>query len=255
MANNQVSSMELLSNLNPDYKSIERLILTNNSLKSLQGLENSWLQKNGPVLLDVRDNFITQLDTSALEQMLSKASINTESNYFFAGNPWSCNCQNIKTIQEFLEKYSSLIMDTEHMHCSDCECTLLHLDYKEMCTKNHDYMIWVILVEVILLVGIMLKLTWDCVRYRRTGHLPWVARHLCWSVPGISRGRWTSNLPNMCAQGEQVNGQKVTLNPNQGVANGSSGYITCSGSSSHSSKTVQTRTCPGEKESSVVRFL
>ena len=57
----QVSSLDLLSNLNPDYKSMERLILTNNSLKSLQGLENSWLQRNGPVLLDVRDNFITQV--------------------------------------------------------------------------------------------------------------------------------------------------------------------------------------------------
>ena len=57
----QVSSLYLLSDLNNDYKSIERLILSNNSLKSLQGLENSWLQKNGPVLLDVRNNLLTQV--------------------------------------------------------------------------------------------------------------------------------------------------------------------------------------------------
>jgi len=253
MANNQVASLDLLSDLYPDYKSIERLILSNNSLKSLEGLEKSWLQRTGPVLLDVRDNFIMQLDTSALEPMLSKASINTESNYFFSGNPWSCNCQNIKTIQEFLEKYSSLIMDTEHMRCSDCECTLLHLDYKEMCTKDHDYMIWVILVEAILLVVIMLKFTWDCIRYRRTGHLPWVARHLCWSVPGISRGRWTPCLPGICAQGEDE-GENLDQ-PDQGVGKGSSGYLTCSGSS-QSSKSARThRACPGGKESSVVRFL
>ena len=137
------------------------------------------------------------MDTSALESMLSKASINTESNYFFAGNPWSCNCQNIKPIQEFLQKYSRLIMDTKHMYCSNCESTLLHLDYKVMCSKDHDYMIWVIVVEAILLAMIMLKLTWDCVRYRRIGHLPWVARHLCWSVPGISRGRWMPQLSSM----------------------------------------------------------
>ena len=188
--------------------------------------------------------------------MLSKASINTESNYFFAGNPWSCNCQNIKTIQEFLEKYSSLIMDTEHMICSDCECTLLHLDYREMCTKDHDYMIWVILVEAILLVVIMLKFTWDCIRYRRTGHLPWVAQNLCCSLPGISRGRWTPHIPSICATGEQESeGQEVVVQPNQRVGKGSSGYITCSGSSTHSSKGAPTRSCPGGKESSVVRFL
>ena len=186
--------------------------------------------------------------------MLSKASINTESNYFFAGNPWSCNCQNIKTIQEFLEKYTSLIMDTEHMTCSDCKCTLLHLDYKEMCTKDHDYMIWVILVEAILLVVVMLKFTWDCMRYRRTGHLPWVARNLCWSVPGISSGRWTPHLPSICAHGEDGGEDSGGVDqPNQGVAKGSSGYITCS--SSQSSDSAPTRTFPGGKESSVVRFL
>eukprot|EP00092_Neocalanus_flemingeri_P023132 GFUD01025081.1.p1 GENE.GFUD01025081.1~~GFUD01025081.1.p1 ORF type:complete len:565 (+),score=137.16 GFUD01025081.1:64-1758(+) len=255
MANNKILSLDLMASLNPDYKNIERLILTNNSLKSLQGLENSWLQRNGPVLLDVRDNFIEQLDTSALEPMLSKASINRESNYFFAGNPWSCNCQTIKTIQEFLEKYSSLIMDTEHMHCSERECSVLHLDYKEMCTKDHDHMIWVIMVEAILLVVIMLKLTWDCVRYRRTGHLPWVARHLCWSVPGLSRSRWTPQLPVICAQLEHVSSSEGGLEPNIEVAKGSSGYITSSGRSSHSSKTTPLRTHPGGKESSVVRFL
>ena len=141
------------------------------------------------------------------------------------------------------------------MHCSDCESTVLHLDYKEMCSKDHDYMIWVIVVETILLVIIMFKLTWDCVRYRRTGHLPWVARHLCWSVPGITRGRLMPQLSSMFAQKEQASGQVGGVEPNQGVAKGSSGYITCSGNTSHSSKTLPLRTCSGGKESSVVRFL
>ena len=195
-----------------------------------------------------------QLDTSALEPMLSKASINKESNYFFAGNPWSCNCQNIKTIQEFLEKYSSLIMDTEHMTCSDCDCNLLNLDYKEMCTSDSDSMIWVVVAETFLLVMIVMKLTWDCVQYRRTGHLPWIARHLGGSVPGIARPRWTPHLPKLCGLQEQEGeGHAGPGHHGKGVGKGSSGYITCSGSSSHSSKSNNTRT--GIKESSVVRFL
>jgi len=243
--------------MNPDYKNIERLILTNNSLQSLQGLENSWLQRNGPALLDVRDNFIQQLDTSALEPMLSKASINVESNYYFAGNPWSCNCQNIKTIQEFLEKYNSLIMDTEHMQCSECECSLFYLDYKEMCTQDFDYMIWVITAEVIVLLIFVFKLTWDCIRYRRTGHLPWVARHLCWSVPDITPGRWSwsSCLPSGCAQEPPASTSEGDREHNLVVSKGSSGYITISGNSSNSSKNGQTRICPGGKEDSVVRFV
>ena len=50
--------------MNPGYKDIEKLIVANNSLKSLQGLENSWLQYNGPVLLDVRNNILTQVYTN-----------------------------------------------------------------------------------------------------------------------------------------------------------------------------------------------
>ena len=141
------------------------------------------------------------------------------------------------------------------MHCSDCESTVLNLKYKVMCSKNHDYMIWVIIVETILLVMIMLKLTWDCIRYRRTGHPPWVARHLCWSVQGISRGRWMPQFSSMFAQEEHASRQGSGVDPNQGVAKGSSGYITCSGNTSHSSKAVPLRTCLGGKESSVVRFL
>ena len=53
-----------------------------------------------------------------------------ENIYYFADNPWSCNCHNIKTIQEFLNKYSNLIEDIEYMKCTECDCALLYLDYK-----------------------------------------------------------------------------------------------------------------------------
>ena len=140
--------------------------------------------------------------------MLYKASMKhplnwgEENMYYMAGNPWSCSCNNIKTIQEFLNKYSNLIEDAADMMCDECNCDILHLDFKEMCASNGtDSMIVVICLEVSLLVLVMVKLTWDCIRYRRTGHLPWVARHMCWSVPGISRSvRWSpmSRLPPLC---------------------------------------------------------
>ena len=108
-----------------------------------------------------------------------------------AGNPWSCSCHNIKTIQEFLNKYSNLIEDAKDMKCDECGCEILQLDFKEMCASSKtDSMVWVIVLEVALLVLVLAKLSWDCVTYRRTGQLPWLARHMCWSVPGISRTRY-----------------------------------------------------------------
>ena len=195
--------------------------------------------------------------------MLYKASMKhplnwgEENLYYMAGNPWSCSCNNIKTIQEFLNKYSNLIEDAGDMRCDECDCGILHLDFKEMCaTNNTDSMVWLICLEVTLLVLVLVKLTWDCIRYRRTGHLPWVARHMCWSVPGISRTvRWSPmpRLPPLCPS----NVTSDTGGDTGVVSKGSSGYITSSAASSHSGagQKKSSKSLPGGKESSVVRFL
>lgn len=57
----QISSLEPLSHLNPDYKHLERLVLNNNSLTSLSGLETSWVHRNGPSLFDIRNNLIRKV--------------------------------------------------------------------------------------------------------------------------------------------------------------------------------------------------
>ena len=201
--------------------------------------------------------------------MLYKASMKhhemwgDENSYYLADNPWSCNCHNIKTIQEFLNKYSNLIEDTEYMQCVECDCAILYLDYKEMCASTKtDNMIWIIVIEVTMLTLVLVKLTWDCVQYRRTGHLPWVARHMCWSVPGISRSRWSPRLPNICSTSSSSSSTTSQSSSDTSdkriVSKGSSGYITCSATSSNSegaSRPDHVRGLPGEKESSVVRFI
>jgi len=261
LENNQIRSLDAMSMLNPDYKHIQKLVLNNNSLTSLRGIETSWLHKNGPSLLDLRNNFITELDTITLEPMLYKTSSKhslmwgEENIYYFADNPWSCNCHNIKTIQEFLNKYSNLIEDIEYMKCTECDCALLYLDYKEMCATRDSNMLWLVILEVCLLLAVLVKLSWDCVRYRRTGHLPWIARHMCWSVPGISRSRWSPRLPNIFSR----NDSSTEENARRIVSKGSSGYITCSATSSNSgagkSNIGEKYKAQGVKESSVVRFI
>ena len=59
----QISSLEAVSHLNPDYKRLEKLVLNNNSLVSLAGLETSWVHRTGPSLLDLRNNNIREVGT------------------------------------------------------------------------------------------------------------------------------------------------------------------------------------------------
>ena len=131
---------------------------------------------------------------------MRKSSINTKSSFFFSYNPWSCSCQNIKHIQEFVQKYSSLIKDAEEIYCDNWDDILLHIDYKDRCYKSQDPMIWIIIVEVLLLVLLICNLVMDVVRYRRTGHLPWIARNLCGSVSGVTSQSWCSRIYKQCRQ-------------------------------------------------------
>ena len=59
----QISSLEAVSHLNPDYKRLEKLVLNNNSLVSLAGLETSWVHRTGPSLLDLRNNDIREVSS------------------------------------------------------------------------------------------------------------------------------------------------------------------------------------------------
>ena len=158
--------------------------------------------------------------------------------FFLAGNPWSCNCHNIKTFQEFLLKYNDIIMDAEKMRCQEYPGEALEqVDYKTICSSK-DYSLLVFCsLELLLLVAVIVKLTCDCVEYKRTGNLPWCARwvgrvfgvdsswfdclrKLCWSVPGIPRPHWTSpQLPtNFC--------NTRSSDSRGSVGQGSSGYLT-----------------------------
>jgi len=238
---NQISSLEALSEQNPTYEKLTSLDLSHNLLNSLEGLETSWLIERGAHFVNLRGNKLTELDLQTLEPIMARSQEGAK--FFLAGNPWSCNCHNIKTFQDFLLKYNDIIMDAEKMRCQEYPGEALEqVDYKTICSsKNYGLFIFCSL-ELLLLVAVIVKLTCDCVEYKRTGNLPWCARKLCWSVPGIPRPHWTSpQLPsNFC--------NTRSSDSRGSVGQGSSGYLTSSSGGSQGGR-------PGGRETAVVRFL
>ena len=159
--------------------------------------------------------------------------------FFLASNPWSCNCHNIKTFQEFLLKYNDInIMDGGEMRCEEYPGKALEeVDYKTICSSEAYGLFVFCCLELLLLVAVVVKLTCDCVEYKRTGNLPWCARwvglvwgclkaakiafrKLCWSVPGIPRPHWSSpQLPSSFCNTSNSRSRGS-------VGQGSSGYLT-----------------------------
>lgn len=58
------------------------------------------------------------------------------------------------------------------------------IDVNVLCHEKADvdYLAWVVVVEVILLVMVLSKLSYDFWNYRKTGELPWLARRTCMGV-------------------------------------------------------------------------
>ena len=146
------------------------------------------------------------------------------------------------TVTMSLARFNDIIKDAVEVECREFPGRALELlDYKAMCSSDTSAsaLLVVGLVELLVLVGIVVKLAWDCVEYRRSGNLPWCARKLCWSVPGIPRPRWGG--------GGMAGGLCSTGGGEEEVARGSSGYLTASSGGSGGR--------PGGRESSTVRFL
>jgi len=270
LSNNSISSLGSMGQGNPTYEGLEGLSMANNSLTSLDGIASSWLMR-GARMLNLQNNQLVELDTLLLDPILGRSLQprgfeSREAKFYLAGNPWSCPCQSIHSSQDFLEKYNNIVMDAEEVECSQFPGRpLLHLDFKALCSSSRgpNIMIVIIITEVLLLVTILAKFSWDCVVYHRTGQLPWLAQKLCWSVPGISRARWTSSSSNVIFKLTARVSSLIPSLPSPrglwesrqqdgrgGVGGGSSGYITSSNSSNRISPAM-----PGGREDSVVRFV
>lgn len=65
----------------------------------------------------------------------------------------------------------------EKMQCQEYpDQALEKLDYKKICSSTAYGLLVFCSLELLLLVAVVVKLTCDCVEYKRTGNLPWCAR-------------------------------------------------------------------------------
>ena len=155
----------------------------------------------------------TQFDLEVLKQSMA---IGKKHQYFYLSeNPWSCHCNNIKEIQQFIYEHKEVIRDHALLQCED-GTKIIEIDYNGLCMTSSesgmDSMTILICIEVILLILVVSKLFYDYRQYNRTGALPWLARSGCLSYnlpvkselrnPGNSlQGNFKSMLFQRCFSG------------------------------------------------------
>jgi hypothetical protein len=90
------------------------------------------------------------------------------------GNKLTCGCNIVKHI-----RYWRLISDTNKILCNNMKEKVLELKESQLCKSGIDnwasYINYIIALEIILIVGLILKVTYDYFIFKRTGFLPFPA--------------------------------------------------------------------------------
>ncbi|CAB4054655.1 unnamed protein product [Lepeophtheirus salmonis] len=161
-----------------------------NKLKSIGELRTNHLRgspfmRNRPTTINFQNNSITHFDVDLMGPLLSEMrnkNFHGSVDFLFFGNPLDCNCKNLTKLQQFLYKYKLYFRDADLLACGvDQSPILIQIDYTQFCETNIDYM-WIVIVgELILLILVLSRLTYDVINYRRSGELPWLAKTYCQS--------------------------------------------------------------------------
>ena len=97
-------------------------------------------------------------------------------------NKLYCDCDVAQVLKVWLLSKKNLIPDYNQIICENMPLRIIDLDSTKMCQKSEqewiNYIYLIIAIEVILLVSLFCKVTYDYYVFKRTGYLPWPANKL-----------------------------------------------------------------------------
>jgi hypothetical protein len=86
----------------------------------------------------------------------------------------TCDCQASKNI-----RYLRLISDANEILCDNMQARIMELNESQLCTSGmHDFSRYIdifIFVEIILLIALFTKVSYDYYMFKKTGFLPYPA--------------------------------------------------------------------------------
>ncbi|XP_022191894.1 protein halfway isoform X1 [Nilaparvata lugens] len=172
---NEITDLIELST-DPTYQDVKEFYADYNKIKELKPLESSnFLHKF--VVLSVVHNEITSIPIYILNDALDR---NTKSKFVsIAHNRIVCDCSTAQILKFWLVANRNIIMDSDQLYCNNFNNQrVIELDQNKVCVyKKHwsDYIQYIIALEILLLLMLISKVTYDYWVFKTTGYLPWPA--------------------------------------------------------------------------------
>ncbi|XP_068159686.1 protein halfway [Drosophila tropicalis] len=175
ITNNKITSLGDYFHTNPTYHNIGKLLADNNQISSIYEFEGTKFIEHFQRIY-MRNNSLSKIP----EYFLNNALMDTDMGrrIYLAGNKLQCDCNSAKTLQNWLKERSTDIPDYMEIRCRNLPQSVIELQETKLCQSPPDwtdYIYYLIAAEVILLLALITKVSYDYWVFKTAGYLPWPA--------------------------------------------------------------------------------
>ncbi|KDR22774.1 protein halfway isoform X2 [Zootermopsis nevadensis] len=173
ISNNNITNLKRIR-IDPNYQELRELHAENNQIVSMHEIEASNFIKNFQVL-DIRANKLTEIETYIYNNAFE---FDNNKKVKLAGNKVMCDCSTAQHVRMWLLKNRKHIDDYNEIRCENFDDKVMDLDQNKVCTYPRvwtDYINYILASEVVLLLLLISKVSYDYWIFRTAGYLPWPA--------------------------------------------------------------------------------
>ncbi|XP_017006580.2 protein halfway [Drosophila takahashii] len=175
ISNNKITRLGDYFQTNPTYYNINRLVADNNQITSIYEFEGTKFIETFQRIY-MRNNSLSKIPEYFLNNALMDSGLGRR--IYLAGNKLVCDCNSAKTLQNWLKERSSDIPDYMEIRCRNLPQNVYELQEAKLCQSPPDwtdYIYYLIAAEVILLLALIAKVSYDYWVFKTAGYLPWPA--------------------------------------------------------------------------------
>lgn len=165
------------------YPELSRLYADNNHINNLQDLEGTAFQDKF-LVLSLQNNRFKQIPIYLLSTPLDKNPL--AKMVYFSGNKLNCDCKSATELKRWLEEHKKSVIDYDKIQCENIQEHVANLEETKLCQSKHDamdYMFYLIAGEVLLLLALILKVSYDYYVFKTQSYLPWPANKMPSKLP------------------------------------------------------------------------
>ncbi|XP_013188258.1 protein halfway isoform X2 [Amyelois transitella] len=172
---NNITSLQTVGD-DPTYEHLRQLIVDYNDIENIVELEGTKFIENF-ILFSIGYNKLKTIHT----YILSNRFDTTVPTFSIAGNHIPCDCNTEKMLKPWLQENLKNIPDYKLLMCTNNMGPVVDLVESHVCHTPRDwtdYIYYIIGLEVLVLVLLISKVSYDYWIFKTAGYLPWPANKM-----------------------------------------------------------------------------